>query len=63
MERPTSERAPHYLLRFRKGREMWPDFKVVDARNVELDRFGAIKDGQTKQGASATENALPRYRP
>ena len=35
---------------FPEGREMWLDFKVVDAHNQEIYRLGAIKEGRTEPG-------------
>jgi len=35
---------------FPEGREMWLDFKVVDARGRQVYRLGAIKDGKTEPG-------------
>jgi hypothetical protein len=35
---------------FPEGREMWLDFKVIDARNKEVYRLGAIKGGKTEPG-------------
>jgi hypothetical protein len=35
---------------FPEGREIWLDFKVVDAHNNEIYRLGAIKDGRTEPG-------------
>ncbi len=33
---------------FPEGREMWVDFKVTDAKNNQIYRLGAIKDGVTE---------------
>ena len=35
---------------FPEGREMWLDFKVMDAHNTEVYRLGAIKGGRTEPG-------------
>jgi hypothetical protein len=35
---------------FPEGREIWLDFKVVDANNTEVYRLGAIKNGRTEPG-------------
>jgi hypothetical protein len=37
---------------------MWLDFKVVDARNVEVYRLGAIKGGQTEKGTKTFKVVL-----
>jgi hypothetical protein len=36
---------------FPEGREMWLDFKVVDAHNMVVYRLGAIKNGRTEPGS------------
>ena len=47
----TNVGAGHKLpTGFPEGREMWLDFKVVDARNVEVFRLGAVKGGRTETG-------------
>jgi len=47
----TNVGAGHKLpTGFPEGREMWIDFKVVDARNVEVYRLGAVKNGKTEPG-------------
>jgi hypothetical protein len=49
--RVTNVGAGHKLpTGFPEGREMWLDFKVVDARDVEVYRLGAIKAGRTEKG-------------
>src|SRR5262249_30686059 len=49
--RVTNVGAGHRLpTGFPEGREMWLDFKVIDARNVQVYRLGAIKGGQTEPG-------------
>jgi hypothetical protein len=34
---------------FPEGREMWVDFKVIDARGTEVYRLGAVKNGHTEK--------------
>jgi len=47
--RVTNVGAGHKLpTGFPEGREMWLDFRVVDARNVEIYRLGAVRDGRTE---------------
>jgi len=49
--RVTNVGAGHKLPSgFPEGREMWLDFKVLDAHNKEVYRLGAIKDGATEPG-------------
>lgn len=38
---------------FPEGREMWLDFKVVDAHGRTVFRSGAIKDGKTEPGTQS----------
>jgi hypothetical protein len=38
---------------FPEGREMWLDFKVVDGRNAQVYRLGALKDGETEPGTKS----------
>jgi hypothetical protein len=38
---------------FPEGREMWLDFKVVDAHDRTVYRSGAIKDGKTEPGTQS----------
>jgi hypothetical protein len=38
---------------FPEGREMWLDFKVVDAHDRQIYRLGAIKDGKTEPGTQS----------
>jgi hypothetical protein len=57
--RVTNVGAGHKLpTGFPEGREMWLDFKVVDARNVEVYRLGAIKGGQTEKGTKSFKVVL-----
>ena len=57
--RVTNIGAGHKLpTGFPEGREMWLDFKVVDARNVEIYRLGAIKNGRTEPGTRSFKVVL-----
>ena len=57
--RVTNIGAGHKLpTGFPEGREMWLDFKVVDARNVEVYRLGAIKNGRTEPGTRSFKVVL-----
>jgi len=38
---------------FPEGREVWVDFKVVDAQGREVYRLGAIRDGHTEEGTKS----------
>jgi len=50
--RVTNIGAGHKLpTGFPEGREMWLDFKVMDAHNTQIYRLGAIKNGRTEPGA------------
>lgn len=47
--RVTNVGAGHKLpTGFPEGREMWLDFKVLDARNAEVYRLGAVRNGRTE---------------
>jgi Cytochrome c554 and c-prime len=57
--RVTNVGAGHKLpTGFPEGREMWLDFKVVDARNAQVYRLGAIKDGRTEPGTRSFKVVL-----
>jgi hypothetical protein len=57
--RVTNVGAGHKLpTGFPEGREMWLDFKVVDARNEEIYRLGAIKSGRTEKGTKSFKVTL-----
>jgi hypothetical protein len=57
--RVTNVGAGHKLpTGFPEGREMWLDFKVVDARNVQIYRLGAIKSGRTEKGTKSFKVVL-----
>jgi len=57
--RVTNVGAGHKLpTGFPEGREMWLDFKVVDARNVQIYRLGAIQDGRTEKGTKSFKVVL-----
>jgi hypothetical protein len=57
--RVTNIGAGHKLpTGFPEGREMWLDFKVVDARNVEVYRLGAVKNGRTEPGTRSFKVVL-----
>jgi Cytochrome c554 and c-prime len=43
---------------FPEGRELWLDFKVVDARNAQVYRLGAIKEGETEPGTKSFKVTL-----
>jgi hypothetical protein len=43
---------------FPEGREMWLDFKVVDAHNTEVYHLGQIKDGRTEPGTKTFKVTL-----
>lgn len=43
---------------FPEGREMWLDFKVLDAHNTEVFHLGAIKDGRTEPGTKTFKVTL-----
>lgn len=52
--RVTNVGAGHKLpTGFPEGREMWLDFKVVDAHDRQVYRLGAIKDGKTEPGTQS----------
>jgi hypothetical protein len=47
--RVTNVGAGHKLpTGFPEGREMWLDFKVLDARSTEIYRLGAVRNGRTE---------------
>ena len=57
--RVTNVGAGHKLpTGFPEGREMWLDFKVIDARNVQIYRLGAIKSGRTEKGTKSFKVVL-----
>jgi Cytochrome c554 and c-prime len=57
--RVTNVGAGHKLpTGFPEGREMWLDFKVVDARNVEVYRLGAVKEGHTEKNTKSFKVVL-----
>jgi hypothetical protein len=57
--RVTNVGAGHKLPSgFPEGREMWLDFKVVDARNLEVYRLGAIRQGRTEPGTRSFKVTL-----
>jgi hypothetical protein len=57
--RVTNVGAGHKLpTGFPEGREMWLDFKVVDARNVEIYRLGAVRNGRTEKDTKSFKVAL-----
>lgn len=57
--RVTNIGAGHKLpTGFPEGREMWLDFKVIDARNAEVYRLGAIKNGRTEPGTRSFKVVL-----
>jgi hypothetical protein len=57
--RVTNVGAGHKLpTGFPEGREMWLDFKVLDARNVEVYHLGAIKDGRTEKDTKSFKVVL-----
>ncbi|HEY1284298.1 MAG TPA: multiheme c-type cytochrome, partial [Steroidobacteraceae bacterium] len=57
--RVTNVGAGHKLpTGFPEGREMWLDFRVVDARNVELYRLGAVRSGRTEKEAKTFKVTL-----
>jgi hypothetical protein len=57
--RVTNVGAGHKLpTGFPEGREMWLDFKVVDARNVEIYRLGAIRKGRTEKDTKSFKVVL-----
>ncbi len=43
---------------FPEGREMWLDFRVLDARNVEVYRLGAVKNGRTEKDTKSFKVVL-----
>jgi len=43
---------------FPEGREMWLDFRVVDARGTEVYRLGAVKEGKTEKGTHSFKVTL-----
>jgi hypothetical protein len=43
---------------FPEGREVWVDFKVVDADGREVYRLGAIRDGHTEKGTASYRAVL-----
>lgn len=57
--RVTNVGAGHKLpTGFPEGREMWLDFKVLDARNKEVYHLGALKDGRTEPGTKTFKVTL-----
>ena len=49
--RVTNIGAGHKLpTGFPEGREMWLDFKVIDAHGEQIYRLGAVKQGRTEPG-------------
>jgi cytochrome c554/c'-like protein len=57
--RITNVGAGHKLpTGFPEGREMWLDFKVLDARGVQIYRLGAVKDGRTEPGTRSFKVVL-----
>jgi hypothetical protein len=52
--RVTNVGAGHKLpTGFPEGREMWLDFKVLDAQGKVLYRSGAVRDGHTEKGTKS----------
>jgi hypothetical protein len=43
---------------FPEGREVWVDFKVIDADGREVYRLGAIRDGKTENGTKSFHAVL-----
>lgn len=57
--RVTNVGAGHKLpTGFPEGREMWLDFKVLDARNVEIYHLGAVRNGRTEKDAKTFKVTL-----
>ena len=57
--RVTNVGAGHKLpTGFPEGREMWLDFKVIDARGAQVYRLGAIKSGRTEKGTKSFKVVL-----
>jgi hypothetical protein len=57
--RVTNVGAGHKLpTGFPEGREMWIDFKVLDAHNKEVYRLGAVKEGRTEPGTKTFKVTL-----
>jgi hypothetical protein len=57
--RVTNVGAGHKLpTGFPEGREMWIDFRVMDASGRTLYRLGSIKDGYTEQGTKSFKVVL-----
>lgn len=57
--RVTNVGAGHKLpTGFPEGREMWLDFRVVDARGSQIYRLGAIKSGHTERGTKSFKVVL-----
>ena len=57
--RVTNVGAGHKLpTGFPEGREMWLDFKVVDASNALVYRLGAIRNGRTEPGTRSFKVVL-----
>jgi hypothetical protein len=57
--RVTNVGAGHKLpTGFPEGREMWLDFRIVDARGKPVYRLGAVKNGHTEQGTRSFKVVL-----
>jgi len=57
--RVTNVGAGHKLpTGFPEGREMWLDFRVLDARNLEIYRLGAVRNGRTEKDAKTFKVTL-----